>query len=182
LVQAESPATLAGWLEFLDHRHGAPIQLGLDRVARVLANMAGHSEARVIMVGGTNGKGSTCAMLEAILVAGGYRVGCYTSPHLLRYNERVRIDNERVRIDGVEVGDARLVEAFAAVEAARNGEALTCFEHGTLAAWHVFCAEALDVVVLEVGLGGRLDAVNARRLCDRHQCRNGPHGLPGRYA
>lgn len=154
MVQAESPATLAGWLELLDHRHGAPIQLGLDRVARVLANMADHSEARVITVGGTNGKGSTCAMLEAILVAGGYRVGCYTSPHLLRYNERVRID-------GVEVGDARLVEAFAAVEAARDGEALTCFEHGTLAAWHVFCAEALDVIVLEVGLGGRLDAVNA---------------------
>lgn len=154
MVQANLPATLAGWLELLDHRHGKPIQLGLDRVAGVLAGMADRSDAVIITVGGTNGKGSTCAMLEAILIAGGYRVGCYTSPHLLRYNERVRIN-------GVEVDDERLVEAFAAVEVALGSTPLTYFEHGTLAAWHIFCAEALDVIVLEVGLGGRLDAVNA---------------------
>lgn len=154
MVQANLPATLAGWLELLDHRHGKPIQLGLDRVARVLGSMADRSDAVIFTVGGTNGKGSTCAMLEAILIAAGFRVGCYTSPHLLRYNERVRID-------GIEVSDARLIEAFSAVETARGSEPLTYFEHGTLAAWHIFCAEKLDVIVLEVGLGGRLDAVNA---------------------
>lgn len=154
MVQANLPATLAGWLELLDHRHGKPIQLGLDRVGRVLGSTADRSDAVIITVGGTNGKGSTCAMLEAILIAGGFRVGCYTSPHLLRYNERVRIN-------GVEADDTRLVDAFAAVELARGAEPLTYFEHGTLAAWHIFCAEALDVIVLEVGLGGRLDAVNA---------------------
>lgn len=148
------PATLSGWLELLESRHRSPIQLGLERVSAVRDAMALAPDVLVITVGGTNGKGSTCAMLEAILVAAGYRVGCYTSPHLLRYNERVRIN-------GREVDDAALVEGFAAVERARGDVPLTYFEHGTLAAWHCFSAAALDVVILEVGLGGRLDAVNA---------------------
>jgi dihydrofolate synthase/folylpolyglutamate synthase len=148
------PESLSGWLELLEARHRSPIQLGLERVARVLGALDLRSNAVVITVGGTNGKGSTCAMLEAILLAAGYRVGCYTSPHLLRYNERVRID-------GRELDDVPLAEAFAAVESARGETSLTYFEHGTLAAWYAFSREPLDVIVLEVGLGGRLDAVNA---------------------
>jgi dihydrofolate synthase / folylpolyglutamate synthase len=108
----------------------------------------------VITVGGTNGKGSTCAMLESILHCAGYRTGLYTSPHLLRYNERVRID-------AVEAGDAALLEAFDAVEDARGDTALTYFEFGTLAALWMFARAGLDALILEVGLGGRLDAVNA---------------------
>ena len=148
------PVTLADWLELLEARHGTSICLGLERVSKVLAALDSSSSAVVISVGGTNGKGSICAMLEAILLAEGYRVGCYTSPHLLRYNERVRIN-------GVETGDEALAAAFADVEAARGNTPLTYFEHGTLAAWRVFCAAPLEVIILEVGLGGRLDAVNA---------------------
>ncbi|MCL2160651.1 MAG: bifunctional tetrahydrofolate synthase/dihydrofolate synthase [Betaproteobacteria bacterium] len=148
------PVALADWLELLEARHGMSICLGLERVSEVLAALGSGSDAVVISVGGTNGKGSICAMLEAILLAEGYRVGCYTSPHLLRYNERVRID-------GIEVGDEALAAAFADVEAVRGNTPLTYFEHGTLAAWRVFCAQRLDVIILEVGLGGRLDAVNA---------------------
>src|SRR6185437_14774776 len=107
----------------------------------------------VITVGGTNGKGSTCAMLDSILRSGGYRTALYTSPHLVAYNERVRIA-------GVEASDEALCESFAAVEAARGDVALTYFEYGTLAALHMFAKEKADAVVLEVGLGGRLDAVN----------------------
>lgn len=147
------PDSLAGWLSLLEQRHGQRIALGLDRVAAVRGRMAAASDAVVITVGGTNGKGSCCAMLEAILLAAGYRVGCYTSPHLLRYNERVRID-------GRDASDAQLVAGFEAVEAARGQTQLTYFEHGTLAAWHVFAGAQLDVIILEVGLGGRLDAVN----------------------
>ncbi|NMF88707.1 bifunctional tetrahydrofolate synthase/dihydrofolate synthase [Aromatoleum petrolei] len=148
------PDSLSGCLELLESRHATQIQLGLERVSRVRDALGVRSDAVVITVGGTNGKGSTCAMLEAILLAAGYRVGCYTSPHLLRYNERVRID-------GREVEDRILVDAFRAVEEARGHTSLTYFEQGTLAAWWVFCREPLDVVILEVGLGGRLDAVNA---------------------
>ncbi|WP_449193073.1 bifunctional tetrahydrofolate synthase/dihydrofolate synthase [Thauera sp.] len=147
------PASLEGWLALLEQRHGQRIELGLERVRKVQQAMAAGSEALVITVGGTNGKGSCCAMLEGILLAAGYRVGCYTSPHLLRYNERVRID-------GRDVDDERLVQGFAAVEAVRGDTPLTYFEHGTLAAWSVLAGEGLDVIVLEVGLGGRLDAVN----------------------
>ncbi len=129
------------------------IQLGLERVAEVRDRMACETDAVIITVGGTNGKGSVCAMLEAILVAAGFRVGLYTSPHLLRYTERIRID-------GREVDEAVLVDAFNAVEQARGEAALTYFEQGTLAAWKVFCDVRPDVVILEVGLGGRLDAVN----------------------
>jgi len=106
-----------------------------------------------VTVGGTNGKGSSCAMLEAILLAAGYRVGLYTSPHLLRYTERVRVQ-------GAEVEEAVLVAAMNRVEEARGSTPLTYFEHGTLAAWCVFAQADLDAVILEVGLGGRLDAVN----------------------
>lgn len=147
------PDSVDGWLELLETRHAQPVQLGLERVEQVRERLGAGSESVVITVGGTNGKGSTCAMLEAILLAEGYRVGCYTSPHLLRYNERVRID-------GRDVDDETLVAAFAAVEQARGDVPLTYFEHGTLAAWEIFCGQRPDVIILEVGLGGRLDAVN----------------------
>lgn len=150
------PTTLGQWLALLEARHGQRIELGLERVARVRDALQAESKAVRIVVGGTNGKGSTCAMLEAVLQAAGYKVGLYTSPHLLRYNERVRIA-------GLEADDEALAQGFAAVEAARiaaGGVPLTYFEHGTLAAWWVFCQADVEAVVLEVGLGGRLDAVN----------------------
>ncbi|KAA3649866.1 MAG: bifunctional tetrahydrofolate synthase/dihydrofolate synthase [Proteobacteria bacterium] len=147
------PGDLAGWLALIEARHGQRIELGLTRVAAVRDAMGLASDAVVITVAGTNGKGSTCALLEAICLAAGYRVGLYTSPHLMRYNERVRIN-------GFEVDDATLAAAFAQVEAARGQTHLTYFEHGTLAAWACFADAALDVIILEVGLGGRLDATN----------------------
>ena len=147
------PETLDGWLSLLEARHGQSIQLGLDRVRAVRDALNLPQTCPVFTVGGTNGKGSTCALLEAVLLAAGYRVGLYTSPHLLRYNERVRID-------GRDVEDAVLVDAFAEVERARGDIPLTYFEHGTLAAWVAFCRAGLDAIILEVGLGGRLDAVN----------------------
>lgn len=147
-------ATLDAWLAYIETQHSRPIDLGLDRLVQVRDALAARTSARLITVGGTNGKGSTCAMLEAILHAAGYQVGLYTSPHLLRYNERVRINL-------VEAPDSDLCAAFAAVEAARGGVALTYFEYGTLAAWWLFCQKNLDVIIFEVGLGGRLDAVNA---------------------
>lgn len=127
--------------------------MGLDRVGAVYARLGLVITCPVITVGGTNGKGSTCALLESMLRAGGYRVGAYTSPHLLRYNERVRVD-------GAEATDDALLEAFAAIEFARQTTPLTYFEFGTLAALIMFVRAGLDVLVLEVGLGGRLDAVN----------------------
>ncbi len=149
---------LAGWLAYIEQQHPRTIALGLERVERVRAAMGLLPAVPVITVAGTNGKGSTCAMLEAMLSAAGYRVGLYTSPHLLRYNERVRIA-------GREADDAVLVAAFARVEAARReagGDTrLTYFEFGTLAAVDLFLRSAVDVLVLEVGMGGRLDAVNA---------------------
>ena len=130
--------------------------MGLERVDEVKRRLGLEPSFPVVTVGGTNGKGSTCAMLERIYHGAGYRVGCYTSPHFLRYNERVRVAC-------VEASDAALVAAFAAVEAARRQTpvvSLTYFEFGTLAAmWH-FMRSDLDVLILEVGLGGRLDAVN----------------------
>ena len=147
------PETLDGWLGLLEARHGQSIQLGLDRVRAVRDALDLPQTCPVFTVGGTNGKGSTCALLEAVLLAAGYRVGLYTSPHLLCYNERVRID-------GRDVDDAVLVDAFAEVERARGEIPLTYFEHGTLAAWVAFCRAGLDAIILEVGLGGRLDAVN----------------------
>ncbi len=150
---ASMPVDLAGWLAWLESRNATQITLGLERVAAVWARLGIALNRPAITVAGTNGKGSTCAFLEAMLRAGGYRVGLYTSPHLLRYNERIRID-------GDEVSDADLCAAFAAVEAVRGDTPLSYFEQGTLAALWLFARAGLDAVVLEVGLGGRLDAVN----------------------
>ncbi|MFT4197105.1 MAG: bifunctional tetrahydrofolate synthase/dihydrofolate synthase, partial [Pseudoxanthomonas sp.] len=153
-------ANLATWLEWIERQHSRSIDMGLERVRAVAARMGlGRPARRVIVVAGTNGKGSTVAFVEAIARAAGWRVGTYTSPHLHRYNERVRID-------GAEAGDAALVEAFEAVEAARLSPSpaasipLTYFEYGTLAALWLLQRSDLDLAVLEVGLGGRLDAVN----------------------
>ena len=145
---------LSQWLEYIQRQHPESIELGLDRVREVATRLGlGRPAAQVITVAGTNGKGSTVAFIEAIARAGGWKVGAYTSPHLLRYNERVRIEAE-------EVADDALVAAFAVVEAARVDTPLTYFEFGTLAALWLFQRASLDLVVLEVGLGGRLDAVN----------------------
>ena len=151
-----SPQTLADWLQWIDARHPASgIRLGLDRVRQVAKGLdLAHPARQVITVAGTNGKGSTVAFIEAMARAAGLRVGTYTSPHLLRYNERIRID-------GQPIDDPALAEAFAAVEAARPEPVqLTYFEYGTLAALWLFGRAGLDLAVLEVGLGGRLDAVN----------------------
>lgn len=153
-----NPQTLADWLNHLESLHPkgqAGIELGLDRVRCVREALGQREHCPVITVGGTNGKGSTCAYLENIIDRAGYRVGCYTSPHILAYNERVRVN-------GRPVDDATLCSAFAKVEAARqqSGVALTYFEFGTLAAWEVFAAADVEAAILEVGLGGRLDAVN----------------------
>ncbi|TAN03370.1 MAG: bifunctional tetrahydrofolate synthase/dihydrofolate synthase [Rhodanobacteraceae bacterium] len=146
--------TLSEWLDYQQHIHARGIDMGLERVHEVWQRMGAKRPAPVVVtVGGTNGKGSTVAFLEAMLRAGGMRVGTYTSPHILRYNERVRVD-------GIEVGDATLVAAFERIESARGSTTLTYFEFGTLAAFDIFARAGLDVAVLEVGLGGRLDAVN----------------------
>ena len=147
------PSTLADWLAYLEELHPQAIALGLERVLRVARNLGIATGFPIITVGGTNGKGSCCAMLEAILRQAGYRTGCYTSPHLVRYNERVRIDS-------LEVADDVLCRAFEKIEGARNDITLTYFEFGTLAAMLAFIEAGVDVAILEVGLGGRLDAVN----------------------
>jgi len=189
------PSSLADWLTYLESLHPKTIALGLERVSEVKQRLALSPDFPVIVVGGTNGKGSVCAMLEAMLHAAGYRVGCYTSPHLLRYNERVRVGKQQV-------SDAELCTSFEEIERARKGLTppcrgrdgegvevphpreiyphlnlppsrgkesvvessevpLTYFEFGTLAAVQLFMAHQVDVAILEVGLGGRLDAVNA---------------------
>ncbi len=145
--------TLAEWLAFIERQHPSTIALGLERVSAVLRRMKLELQCPVITVGGTNGKGSTCAMLEAVLRAGGRRTGLYTSPHLVDYNERVRIA-------GAQAEDALLCEGFEAVERARGDTPLTYFEFGTLAAFQAFSGQQIEVAILEVGLGGRLDAVN----------------------
>jgi dihydrofolate synthase/folylpolyglutamate synthase len=148
------PQSLADWLAYIERQHPQSIAMGLDRVREVAARMELGTPARhVATVAGTNGKGSTVAFIEAIARAAGLRVGAYTSPHLLAYNERVRID-------GRDANDDALVEAFEAVEAARGTTPLTYFEYGTLAALRLFERSDLDLAILEVGLGGRLDAVN----------------------
>ena len=151
--------TLAEWLDHQQQIHARGIDMGLERVREVWQRMGAPRPAPVVItVGGTNGKGSTVAFLEAMLRSGGMRTGAYTSPHILRYNERVRVD-------AVEADDAALVAAFERVEAARGADSrqpvtLTYFEFGTLAAFDIFARANLDVTLLEVGLGGRLDAVN----------------------
>jgi len=154
MTSSQSPSNLAEWLERVESLHPDEIDLGLARIAQVsrqmdLSDIAG----KVVTVAGTNGKGSTVCMLSSILAAAGYQVGSYTSPHLIHYNERVRLN-------GTPVSDEALCEAFARVDAAREGIELTYFEFGALAAFDLFARSDLDVVVLEVGLGGRLDAVN----------------------
>lgn len=149
-----TPSTLGDWLAYLEQLHPSAIDMGLDRSRKVAQQLGLTRPApRVITVTGTNGKGSTCAFVAALLQAQGLKVGVYSSPHLLRYNERVRVQ-------GVEATDLELCDAFGAVEAARGDVTLTYFEMGTLAAFWLFEQARLDAVVLEVGLGGRLDAVN----------------------
>ncbi|MBH8661389.1 bifunctional tetrahydrofolate synthase/dihydrofolate synthase, partial [Pseudomonas aeruginosa] len=146
--------SLADWLSYLEQLHPTAIDMGLERSREVARRLGlGRPAKRVVTVTGTNGKGSTCALLAELLREQGLSVGVYSSPHLLRYNERVRID-------GIEAGDAQLCDAFSAVEAARGEISLTYFEMGTLAAFWLFERAGLDFAVLEVGLGGRLDAVN----------------------
>ena len=145
--------SLNDWLLRLESMHPKAIDMGLDRVASVARVLELKFACPVITVGGTNGKGSTCAMLESILLQGGYRVGLYTSPHLLHFNERARINGELV-------SDAALCQAFEKVDAARQDVSLTYFEFSTLAILTLFVEAGLDAVILEVGLGGRLDAVN----------------------
>jgi len=169
------PNKLADWLTYLESLHPKTIALGLERVAQVKQRLNLNPDFPIITVGGTNGKGSVCAMLEAILHAAGYKVGCYTSPHLLDYNERVRIAKRQA-------SDAELCASFERIEQARCAKAgvgrdssrhvksvgmnpdlqipLTYFEFGTLAAMQCFIEHKVDVAILEVGLGGRLDAVN----------------------
>lgn len=148
-------STLHDWLAWQEQLHPNAIDLGLERVRRVLQAMQLEQPPfKVLTVGGTNGKGSCVAFLDAMLRAQGYQVGAYTSPHLLRYNERVSIG-------GREIPDAELCESFARVDAARGATSLTYFEFGTLAALDIFRNHRIEVAVLEVGMGGRLDAVNA---------------------
>ncbi len=145
---------LADWLDRLERLHPVEIDLGLDRIARVLERLDLDLCANVLHVAGTNGKGSSAAMLDAILRAAGVRTGCYTSPHVIDYNERIAVDGEAA-------SDAQIVAAFERVEAARGAQSLTYFEFGTLAALVVFVEASVDTMILEIGMGGRLDAVNA---------------------
>ena len=145
------------WLAHLETAHPVGIDMGLVRINRVKESLGLQFQCPVITVGGTNGKGSTCAFLESILLASGYRVACHTSPHLLRFHERARIQ-------GREATDAELLQSFNRVEQARcrieNAPTLTYFEFTTLAIMDLFANARIDVAILEVGMGGRLDAVN----------------------
>ena len=147
------PISLAEWLAYLESLHPKTIALGLERVAQVKQRLNLNPDFPIVVVGGTNGKGSVCALLESILFAAGYRVGCYTSPHLLKYNERIRIAKQQIT-------DDELCASFGAIERVREDVPLTYFEFGTLAAMHYFLEHKVEVAILEVGLGGRLDAVN----------------------
>ncbi|WP_109077407.1 bifunctional tetrahydrofolate synthase/dihydrofolate synthase [Aggregatibacter kilianii] len=154
-MQTELKATspLNEWLSYLENSHFKAIDLGLERIKSVAQALDLLTPAPfVITVGGTNGKGTTCRLLETILLNAGYRVGVYSSPHLLRYNERVRIQNQ-------ELDDAQHTASFAYIEQNKT-QSLTYFEFSTLSALHLFKQAKLDVVILEVGLGGRLDATN----------------------
>lgn len=152
IPQATSPLLM--WLDYLENIHSSAIDLGLQRV-EIVAKKANLTKpaSKVITVAGTNGKGSTCALLESILLDAGYSVGVYSSPHLIHYNERVRINGEVLP-------DESHVQAFDYVEKTRGKTSLSFFEYATLAALKLFKQANVDVVVLEVGLGGRLDATN----------------------
>ncbi|KTD82354.1 bifunctional tetrahydrofolate synthase/dihydrofolate synthase [Legionella waltersii] len=145
---------VSDWLKYLETRHSQEIQLGLDRIRKVAENLGlNHPTAKVITVAGTNGKGSTVSALEAVYTQAGYHVGAYTSPHLLVFNERIRVNTQMI-------SDEELCQAFLHIELNRKDTPLTYFEMTTLAAlWH-FKQCDLDLVILEVGLGGRLDATN----------------------
>ncbi|PUE13852.1 bifunctional tetrahydrofolate synthase/dihydrofolate synthase [Limnohabitans sp. WS1] len=145
--------TLQQWLDWCEQLHPVAIDMGLDRVKTVADRMALHFDCPVITVAGTNGKGSTCAMLEAILLQAGYRTGVYTSPHLVHFEERCRLHGESASSEV-------FAQAFAFVESVRGDVSLTYFEFSTLAILHLMSKAQLDVAILEVGLGGRLDAVN----------------------
>lgn len=165
------PRTLQDWLDWQETLHPSEVDLGLERVEQVLYRLLSESKLSscqllknsetpqfslpytVITVAGTNGKGSTVAMLEAIFSKAGYRVGSYTSPHLLVYNERIKINQ-------IQVTDELLCDSFERIDKARDELSLTYFEFGTLAAIDIFCRQSCEIVILEVGLGGRLDAVN----------------------
>ncbi|MDD9822176.1 MAG: Mur ligase family protein [Gammaproteobacteria bacterium] len=151
--RARRPQRLGDWLAHIQTQHWRSIDLQLDRIARVWQRLRGRPTGLVISVAGTNGKGSSVAMLDAVLRAAGLSTGAYTSPHLARYNERVKINGRAVE-------DAELCEAFAAIAAARDGVPLTYFEFGTLCALLIFARRRVDASLLEVGMGGRLDAVN----------------------
>ncbi|VEG96923.1 bifunctional folylpolyglutamate synthase/ dihydrofolate synthase [Aeromonas encheleia] len=153
-MQQSQSRSLVDWLSYLEQIHPVNIDMGLDRVGAVARRMGlTRLPFKVITVAGTNGKGSSCVMAASILMAAGYRVGVYSSPHLLRFTERVRVD-------GTELADSEHCAAFAAVEAARAEIALTFFEFATLAGLWLFRRAVPDVLLLEVGLGGRLDATN----------------------
>lgn len=147
-------SSLSEWLSWQETLHPSAIDLGLERLHRTLQRLGWRRPAHPFLtIGGTNGKGSCAALSAAILKSAGYRVGVFSSPHLIRYQERITID-------GCEAADAALIDAFERIDAARGADTLTFFEFNTLAALLLFEAAALDVVVLEVGMGGRLDAVN----------------------
>ncbi|NOR69688.1 MAG: bifunctional folylpolyglutamate synthase/dihydrofolate synthase, partial [Methylomarinum sp.] len=146
--------SLSDWLDWQEGFHPRSIDLGLERASNVFKVLNPEGiKPPTIVVAGTNGKGSCIAFLEAIYRAQGYRVGAYTSPHIIKYNERIRID-------GQPVADDIICQAFERIDAVRNDVSLSYFEFGTLAALDIFWRSDLDIQLLEVGLGGRLDAVN----------------------
>jgi dihydrofolate synthase/folylpolyglutamate synthase len=147
------PDSLDSWLQHIERIHPKTIEMGLERLKSVADSLGLSPKFHIVTVGGTNGKGSTCAMLESILFHAGYKVGCYTSPHLLNFSERIRINRKQAENEAI-------VSAFSRVEEARGDVQLTYFEFTTLAAVLLFSQIELDVAILEVGLGGRLDAVN----------------------
>ncbi len=159
ILSATPPKNLNEWLTYQQHQHVKSIDMTLERARAVAQRLnLGKPAPLVLTVAGTNGKGSTVAFLQALLSECGLKVGCYTSPHVLNYNERIAFN------DGTKTGrwvsDAELINAFERIEAARSEIPLTFFEYATLAAWLIFSESELDVVILEVGLGGRLDTVN----------------------
>lgn len=154
MTQLTDRFSLDEWLSWIEACHPAEIKLGLERVSRVADDLGVRKpQSKVITIAGTNGKGSTVTYLETILGKAGYSVGCYTSPHFRHYNERVRLN-------GKNISDEELCQSFRAITAARKDTPLTYFEYGTLAALEIFNRKQPDVILLEVGLGGRLDAVN----------------------
>ncbi len=155
MTSPEKGASLQAWLDYQLALHPTEIDMGLGRIRQVAQrlNVLDFGDTKVITVAGTNGKGTTCTMTESILRQAGKRVGVYSSPHMLKYNERVRVDGE-------DLPDSAFINAFEAIEKARGEISLTFFEYATLAGLYLLKAAKLDVALLEVGLGGRLDATN----------------------